>query len=93
MKPVRVYSAEWCPFCRRARSLLDRKGVRYQVVDVDGDLDKRRWLADVTGQRTIPQIFIGDEAIGGYTELLGLEMEGVLETLLDEPAPVPDASP
>ncbi|NJK89132.1 MAG: hypothetical protein HC923_06810 [Myxococcales bacterium] len=58
-----MYLTAWCPFCTRARALLDKKGVPYDPIDVDGDFEKRRWLSEVTGQRTVPQIFIGDEPI------------------------------
>jgi len=82
MKPVKVYLTRWCPFCIQARSLLDRKGVDYEAIDVDGDPATRTWLRDVTGQRTVPQIFIGEESIGGYTELATLEQQGALDAKL-----------
>lgn len=82
MKPVKVYLTEWCPFCIRARRLLEQKGVAYEAVDVDGDFATRRWLSEVTGQRTVPQIFIGDEPIGGYSELSALERSGHLDQKL-----------
>jgi glutaredoxin 3 len=82
MKPVRIYLTEWCPFCQRARRLLDQKGVAYEAIDVDGDFPARRWLAETTGQRTVPQVFVGDEPIGGYTELAGLEAAGELDLKL-----------
>lgn len=84
MKPVKVYLTEWCPFCVRARRLLDQKGVPYEAIDVDGDFATRRWLSEVTGQRTVPQIFIGEEPIGGYTELSTLERSGALDTKLQQ---------
>lgn len=79
MKPVKVYLTEWCPFCIRARRLLESKGIAYEAIDVDGDLATRRWLREVTGQRTVPQIFIGDEPIGGFTELHALDQSGALD--------------
>lgn len=82
MKPVKIYLTAWCPFCLQARSLLDRKGVAYEAIDVDGDLATRRWLREVTGQRTVPQIFIGEEPIGGYTELAALDRNGDLDLKL-----------
>jgi glutaredoxin 3 len=82
VKPVRIYLTDWCPFCSRARMLLDRKGLSYEEIDVDGDQPTRKWLAETTGQRTIPQIFIGDEPVGGYTELANLERTGTLDQKL-----------
>lgn len=82
VKPVRIYLTDWCPFCSRARMLLDRKGLSYEAIDVDGDQPTRKWLVETTGQRTIPQIFIGDEPVGGYTELAALERSGTLDLKL-----------
>ncbi|MEM1023375.1 MAG: glutaredoxin [Myxococcota bacterium] len=82
MKPVRIYLTDWCPFCSRARMLLDRKGLSYEAIDVDGAPETRKWLTEATGQRTIPQIFIGDESVGGYTELAALERSGALDMKL-----------
>lgn len=78
MKQVKVYLTHWCPYCTRAKGLLDDRGVAYEVIDVDGDAETRKWLAEATGQRTVPQIFIGDESIGGYTELSALDRKGEL---------------
>lgn len=83
MKPVKLYLTEWCPFCVRARRLLDDKGVSYEVIDVDGDFATRRWLSEVTGQRTVPQVFIGEEPIGGYAELSALDRSGDLDSKLE----------
>jgi len=82
MKSVKIYLTEWCPFCTRARALLDRKEISYEAIDVDGDLSTRRWLREVTGQRTVPQVFIGDEPIGGFTELAALDQSGDLDLKL-----------
>ncbi len=82
MKPVKVYLTYWCPYCQRAMSLLKSKGVSFEEIDVDGDDEKRAWLREATGQRTVPQIFIGEEPIGGYTELAALERSGGLDQRL-----------
>ncbi|MEM9072653.1 MAG: glutaredoxin 3 [Myxococcota bacterium] len=79
---VVVYSVEWCPYCRMARRLLDGKGVSYELVDVDGDSSKRAWLMEVTGQRTVPQVFIDDRPYGGYTDVAALDRRGELDPLL-----------
>ena len=82
MKPVRIYLTEWCPFCVRARQLLVEHGVAHEAIDVDGDMEKRAWLREVTGQRTVPQIFFGEESIGGCTELETLIHTGELASRL-----------
>ena len=78
-KEIRVYSAIHCPFCDRAKELLDRKGMTYQVIDLTSDPDELNKLKERTGMRTIPQIFIGDELIGGFQELSALESSGELD--------------
>lgn len=83
MKPVKIYLTHWCPYCQRAKALLDHRAIPYEEVDVDGDQATRRWLREATGQRTVPQIFIGDESIGGYTELAGLDRSGALASKLE----------
>lgn len=82
MKPVKVYLTTWCPYCQRAEALLNHKGVAYEAIDVDGQPEVRAWLAKETGQRTVPQIFIDGESIGGFTELAALERAGALDEKL-----------
>ncbi len=83
MKPVKVYLTQWCPYCQRARALLKHRGIPFEEIDVDGDTKTRTWLQQATGQRTVPQIFIGDQSIGGYTELAGLDRSGELAPMLE----------
>lgn len=78
MKPVRLYSTLVCPYCIRAKLLLKERGIAYEEIDVTGDHDKRAWLVAATGRRTVPQIFIGDEPIGGFDELRQLDRAGEL---------------
>jgi len=82
MPNIVVYAAESCPYCRRARALLDSKGVRYTVRDVARD--PRLWneIAERTDRDTVPQIFIGDRHIGGCDDLFALEGRGALDLLL-----------
>lgn len=82
MKSVKVYTTDWCPYCDRAKALLRSKGVPFEEIDVEGDDAKRAWLVQTTGQRTVPQIFIGDEPVGGYTELAALDRRGELDARL-----------
>ncbi|MFO0661843.1 MAG: glutaredoxin 3 [Polyangiaceae bacterium] len=79
---VVIYTTKVCPYCVRAKMLLDRKGVAYQDIDVSNDDERRQWLVSVTGQRTVPQIFIGGKSVGGSDELHALERAGKLDTML-----------
>ncbi len=83
---VVMYRTRFCPYCIRADALLRDKGVNFETVNVDGDAEKRAWLLAQTGSRTVPQIFIGDRAIGGCTELMALDRSGQLDDLLGRPA-------
>lgn len=75
---VTVYVTEYCGYCVRAKALLDKRGIAYEVVDVTGDHEKRAWLVRETGRRTVPQIFIKGESIGGSDELYALDRSGEL---------------
>jgi len=69
MSKVKVYTTNYCPFCHRAKELLKSKGVSFEEIDVTDDDAVRDDLVQKTGQQTVPQIFIDDQSIGGYTEL------------------------
>jgi glutaredoxin 3 len=79
---VTVYTKETCPFCVRAKHLLSRKGVPYEEISVEGRDDLRSWLAETTGQLTVPQIFAGDRPLGGYSDIAALDAEGKLDPIL-----------
>ncbi len=66
---VVLYTAVYCPWCWRAKSLLDRHGIAYEEHDVTIDFAERRRLRDETGQRTVPNVFLDGVSIGGYDEL------------------------
>lgn len=83
MQPVKIYLTAWCPYCQRAKALLDLREIPYEEIDVDGDQATRKWLLETTGQRTVPQVFIGAESIGGYTELAALDRSGALRAKLE----------
>jgi len=82
MKPVRIFTTSYCPYCVRAKRLLERKGVAYEEIDVEGDDEARIRLAEQTGRRTVPQIFIGEHHVGGSDDLHDLEAQGKLDALL-----------
>ena len=79
---VVVYSSRYCPYCRRAKSLLASKGVSFTEIDIDDDPEKRVEMIERTGRTTVPQVFIDDRHIGGCDDLQALEYEGTLDSLL-----------
>jgi len=81
-KPVRIYTASYCGYCHRARQLLERRGIVFEEIDVTSDMATRQWLAGKTGRRTVPQIFVDEQPIGGYDELRALDDAGRLGALV-----------
>lgn len=82
MKPVTIYTTDYCPYCTRAKKILAEKGIPFSDIDVTDDDAKRRWLVNTTGQRTVPQIFFGETPIGGCTDLEALIKRGQLDANL-----------
>jgi glutaredoxin 3 len=82
MSQATIYTSQLCGYCYRAKQLLDSKGISYQEHSVDGDMDMRRMLIEKTGQRTVPQIWIGDTHVGGCDDLFALERSGTLNGML-----------
>ena len=83
MQPeVEIYTWSRCPFCIRAKSLLDKKDVEYTEYCLDGDEAGRDKMAERAGRRSLPQIFIGGQHIGGCDDIYELEREGSLDSLL-----------
>jgi glutaredoxin 3 len=83
---VRMYTTLICPYCIRAKMLLKAKGVAYEEIDVSRDHDMRDWLVKVTGRRTVPQIFINEEPIGGFDDMRALDLAGELDKKLAQSA-------
>ncbi|MGD8976331.1 MAG: glutaredoxin 3 [Gammaproteobacteria bacterium] len=77
-----VYATRFCPYCMRARELLEYKGVAYEEIAVDGDPERRREMELRSRRRTVPQIFIDGAHIGGYDDLHALDLAGKLDRLL-----------
>ncbi len=75
---VKVYTTAVCPYCVRAKSVLAKRGIAYQEIDVGADPSMRAWLVQATGRRTVPQIFIAGAPIGGSDELVELDRTGEL---------------
>jgi glutaredoxin 3 len=82
MAEVLIYTTPSCGYCVGAKQLLARKGVTYTEIDVSGDHAARRWLAEASGRRTGPQVFIDGQPYGGYTDLVALDRQGRLDGLL-----------
>ncbi len=82
MAKVLIYSKTYCPYCDRAKSLFKSKGVNYEEVMLDDKDDEFTALKQKTGMMTVPQIFINDTLVGGYSDLATLEREGKLDPML-----------
>ncbi len=82
MPSVVIYTTKVCSYCGRAKALFSRKGIAFNEIDVSDDDEKRRWLIRTTGQRTVPQIFINDQSVGGFDEVWALDRKGELDRLL-----------
>jgi glutaredoxin 3 len=76
-----MYTTAWCGYCVRAKALLEDRGLEYDEIRLDDDPEFRRKLLDLTGRWTVPQIFLDDRPIGGYTELWVLARSGELDEL------------
>ena len=83
MAQVTIYTKPYCPYCVRAVSLLEKKGVEFTEIEAAFDPEKRQeMLQRAHGKATFPQIFVGDEHIGGCDDMMALEYAGKLDTLL-----------
>ncbi|MEI8296399.1 MAG: glutaredoxin 3 [Pseudomonadota bacterium] len=78
---ITLYATAWCPYCARARALLEHKGVSWTEIDTD-DAPRRAEMIERTGRRTVPQIFIGERHVGGCDDLYALDAAGGLDSLL-----------
>ncbi len=83
MAQVELYTTMFCPYCARARALLERKGVAYTNIDVEAEPDRRAEMVKrAGGSRTVPQIFIDGEHIGGCDDMMALDRAGRLDPKL-----------
>lgn len=82
MPKVVIYSSAWCPFCVRAKQLLERKRVAFHEVSVDGQPERRAEMTRKAGRTSVPQIWIGSTHVGGCDDLYALERAGKLDALL-----------
>jgi glutaredoxin 3 len=80
---IRMYSTHICPYCIRAENLLKQRGVStIEKIFVDNNPERMQEMTRITGRRTVPQIFIGERHVGGYDDLVELDIEGGLIPLL-----------
>lgn len=79
---VVMYATAWCPYCARARELLERKGADLEIIDVDRDPALRQEMMSRSGRHTVPQIFISEAHVGGCDDLYALDAKGGLDPLL-----------
>ena len=84
MQNVKMYTTGFCPYCTRAKQVLQSKGVaQIEEIRIDTDSEARRHMMDTTGRRTVPQNFIGDTHVGGCDDLIALDGQGGLVPLLN----------
>lgn len=84
MKLVRMYTTRVCPFCTMAKRLLQQKGVQIEEVRVDENAGEREKMMQISGRRTVPQIFVGEVHVGGFDDLSALDRAGKLDPLLKD---------
>lgn len=82
MSNVVIYATSSCPYCMMAKRLFDGKGVEYQIVDVGGDSQKWADMEAKSGRNTVPQVYIGDQHIGGFDDLSAADKRGEIDPLL-----------
>ena len=83
MAEVIIYTKPTCPYCMKAKELLNLKGLAFQEISVEADSAKRKEMIELTGRHTVPQIIIDHKPIGGYDDLYSLEIQGQLDSLLN----------
>jgi glutaredoxin 3 len=82
MAEIEIYTQDWCPYCARAKHLLDAKGVAYREIEAPGGSPERAESRQRSGQSSVPQIFIDGRHIGGCDDLMALDRAGKLDPLL-----------
>ena len=84
---VLLYITNWCPFCRRAKTLLKEKGVQWKELDIEANPVHRQAMTEASGRSSVPQIFINGTHVGGSDELFALDVRGELDKLLGRTPP------
>ena len=88
MAKIEVYSKEWCPYCAKAKALLRSKQLDYEEIDITSDAEGEQGMVARSRRRTVPQIFIDDQSIGGYDDLAQLNATGELDRMLNIESPM-----
>jgi len=81
-RTILMFAKAWCPYCDRARALLQSKNLSFDEIDIEARPEQREEMIRRSGRRTVPQIFIGERHVGGCDELMALERAGELDRLL-----------
>jgi len=76
MKMVTIYSKDYCPYCRAAKKILSSRGIEFNEIDVEFDTDKLNEMVLRSKRRTVPQIFFGDQHVGGHDDLVNYFLSG-----------------
>jgi len=82
MSQVRMYCTDSCPFCAKAERLLERKGVTPEKIRIDTDPERFEEMVALAGRDTVPQVFVGERHLGGFDDLVDLDLDGELDLLL-----------
>lgn len=82
MKKITIYTTSVCPYCIRAKALLNRKELQYEEINAEDEKNRDEMIKKAGGMRTVPQIFIGDKHIGGSDDLYTLDKEGKLDEMV-----------
>jgi glutaredoxin 3 len=86
---VKVYTTTICPYCIRAKALLKKRGIAYEEINVENDPAARDWMVKASGRKTVPQIFIAGEPVGGSDDIAAMDAKGELtRRVFGEVAPV-----
>ncbi len=81
---IKIYSTEWCPYCKNAKQFFADKNMEYEEINIEQEEISRQDLVKITGGSSVPQIVINDKPIGGYTDLITLHQNGKLQDLLNK---------
>ncbi len=84
MKPITIYTKDYCPYCERAKSFFTSKGWAFTAINLENKPEEFAALKNRTGLMTVPQIFFGETLIGGYTDMMAIEREGQLDSLIQD---------
>jgi glutaredoxin 3 len=84
MPKIIIYTTDICPYCTKAKALLHKKNVKFSEIKVDSDSIKEQMISKANGRKTVPQIFINDQHIGGCDDLYALESANKLDQLLKD---------